>query len=132
MSGVNKCILLGNLAMDPETRYTASGTPVTNFRMATNEVWNDKAGKRQERPEFHRVVAFGKLAELAGKYLKKGRQVYVEGKIQTRSWDDKEGNKRYTTEIAASVINFLGRADKNEDEPTKDEVAAVLDTTNPA
>jgi single-strand DNA-binding protein len=100
--------------------------------MATNEVWNDKAGKRQERPEFHRVVAFGKLAELAGKYLKKGRQVYVEGKIQTRSWDDKEGNKRYTTEIAASVINFLGRADKNEDEPTKDEVAAVLDATNPA
>lgn len=106
--GVNKVILIGNLGADPEVRYTASGTPVANFRLATSETWNDKEGQRQERTEWHRIVAWGRLAELSGEYLSKGRQVYIEGRIQTRQWDDREGNKRYTTEIVAQNLTFLG------------------------
>ncbi|OGQ80647.1 MAG: single-stranded DNA-binding protein [Deltaproteobacteria bacterium RIFOXYA12_FULL_58_15] len=105
---VNKVILIGRLGADPEVRYTPSGTPVANFRIATSDSWNDKQGQRQERTEWHRIVAWSKLAELCGEYLAKGRQVYVEGRLQTRQWDDRDGNKRYTTEIQAREITFLG------------------------
>jgi single-strand DNA-binding protein len=105
---VNKVILIGNLGADPEVRYTPSGAPVANFRIATSDNWTDKQGQRQERTEWHRIVAWGKLAELCGEYLSKGRQVYVEGRLQTRQWDDRDGNKKYTTEIVANQITFLG------------------------
>ena len=105
---VNKVILIGHLGADPEIRYTPSGAPVANFRIATSETWNDRDGQRQERTEWHRIVAWGKLAELCGEYLSKGRQVYIEGRIQTRQWEDRDGNKRYTTEIQAREITFLG------------------------
>lgn len=107
---VNKVLLIGRLGNNPEIRYTNTGTAVANFNLATSENWNDKNGQRQERTEWHRVVVWGKLAELCEKYLSKGRQCFVEGRLQTRSWDDKDGNKRYTTEIVASTIQFLGTA----------------------
>ncbi|MBC7792423.1 MAG: single-stranded DNA-binding protein [Clostridia bacterium] len=106
--GVNKVILVGNLGADPEVRYTPSGQPVANFRIATSESWMDKAGQKQERTEWHRIVAWGKLAELCGEYLAKGRQVYIEGKLQTRQWDDRDGQKKFSTEIQAQNITFLG------------------------
>jgi len=108
MAGVNKVILIGNLGADPEIRYTPNGTPVANLRMATSESWKGKTGQKEERTEWHRVVLWSKLAELAGQYLSKGRQVYIEGRLQTRSWDDKEGNKRYSTEVVATNMQFLG------------------------
>jgi len=108
MASVNKVILVGNLGADPEVRYTNTGAAVANFRIATNERWNDKNGAVQERTEWHNIVAWSKLAEICGKYLKKGRSVYVEGRLQTRSWDDQAGNKRYTTEIVAQVMQMLG------------------------
>ncbi len=108
MRGVNKVILVGNLGRDPEVRYIKDGTAVANLRLATSETWNDQNGQRQERTEWHRVVAWGKLAEIAKEYMSKGRQIYVEGKLQTRSWDDREGNKRYTTEVKADQIVMLG------------------------
>jgi single-strand DNA-binding protein len=107
---VNKVILIGHLGADPEIRYTQGGAPVANLRIATNESWTNKNGQKEERTEWHRVVAWSKLAELAGQYLSKGRQIYVEGRLQTRSWDDKEGNKRYATEVVATNIQFLGGA----------------------
>ena len=108
--GVNKVILVGNLGADPETRYTASGSAVTNIRIATSESWKDKqTGENQERTEWHRVVFFSRLAEIAGEYLRKGSQVYIEGKLKTRSWDDKDGNKRYTTEVVGDVLTMLGK-----------------------
>ncbi len=109
MSGINKAILVGNLGADPEVRHTQSGTTVANFRMATSEVFNDRSGERQTRTEWHRIVAFGRLGEICGQYLKKGKQVYVEGRIQTRSWEDRDGNTRYTTEIVARQMQMLGR-----------------------
>jgi single-strand DNA-binding protein len=108
MASVNKVILIGNLGADPETRYTANNDAVTNIRIATTETWKDKSGEKQERTEWHNVVFFGKLAEIAGEYLKKGRQVYVEGSLRTRKWQDKSGNDRYTTEIVASDMKMLG------------------------
>lgn len=105
---VNKVMLIGRLGNNPEIRFTNTGTAVANFNLATSENWNDKNGQRQERTEWHRVVVWGKLAELCEKYLSKGRQCFVEGRLQTRSWDDKDGNKRYTTEIVAATIQFLG------------------------
>jgi single-strand DNA-binding protein len=105
---VNKVLLIGRLGNNPEIRYTNGGTAVANFNIATSENWNDKNGQKQERTEWHRIVVWGKLAELCEKYLAKGRQCYVEGRLQTRSWDDKDGNKRYTTEVVASSIQFLG------------------------
>ena len=108
MRGVNKVILVGNLGRDPEIRYTRDGTAVANLNLATSESWNDANGQRQERTEWHRVVAWGKLAEIAKEYLSKGRQVYIEGRLQTRSWDDKQGNKRYTTEVKADQMVMLG------------------------
>ncbi len=107
-SGLNKVFLLGRLGNDPEVRYTTNGGAVANFNMATNESWLDKAGQKQERTEWHRVVVWGKLGELCGQYLSKGRQAFLEGKLQTREWTDKEGGKRYTTEIVASNVQFLG------------------------
>ncbi len=109
MASVNKVILLGNLGADPEIRFTPGGQAVANFRMATTDSWADKnSGQRQERTEWHRVVVWGKLAELCGEYLKKGRQCYVEGRMQTREWQDKDGQKRFTTEVVASQVVFLG------------------------
>jgi single-strand DNA-binding protein len=107
--GINKVILVGNLGADPETRYTASGSAVTNIRLATTESWRDRqSGDRQEKTEWHRVVFFNRLAEVAGEYLRKGSQVYVEGKIQTRKWQDQSGQDRYTTEIVANEMQMLG------------------------
>ena len=107
MSGLNKAIIIGNLGADVELRYTQGNQPVATFRLATSENWTDKDGQKQERTEWHRIVAFGRLAELCSKYLSKGRQVYVEGRIQTRQWQDNSGNTRYTTEINARDIVFL-------------------------
>ena len=107
-SGVNKVILVGHLGADPDMRYTPSGQGVCELRLATSESWNDKNGQRQERTEWHRVVVWGKRAEICSKYLAKGRQVYVEGRIQTRNYDDKDGNKRYITEVIANDVQFLG------------------------
>jgi single-strand DNA-binding protein len=109
--GVNKVILIGNLGADPEVRFTPSGQAVANFRIATSESWNDKSGQKQERTEWHRIVVWGKLAELCGEYLKKGRQCYVEGRLQTREWTDKEQKKNYTTEVVANQVVFLGGRD---------------------
>lgn len=108
MGGVNRVILVGHLGKDPEVRYTPNGQAVANFTIATSDTWTDKGGQKQERTEWHRIVAWAKLAELCGEYLAKGRQVYVEGRIQTRQWEDRDGQKRYTTEILASQIVFLG------------------------
>jgi single-strand DNA-binding protein len=109
--GVNKVILIGNLGADPEVRFTPGGQAVANFRIATSESWTDKNGQKQERTEWHRIVVWGKLAELCGEYLKKGRQCYVEGRLQTREWTDKENKKNYTTEVVATSVTFLGGRD---------------------
>ncbi|MCG5053987.1 MAG: single-stranded DNA-binding protein [Myxococcales bacterium] len=109
MASVNKVILIGNLGADPELRYTPNGNrPVCSLRIATSEVFKDKAGQKQEQTEWHRVTVWGDQAENCNKYLAKGRSVYVEGRLQTRSWDDKEGNKRYSTEVVAERVKFLG------------------------
>lgn len=105
---VNKVILVGRLGQDVELKYTPSGTAVANFTLATSETWNDKDGKKQEKVEWHRVVVWGKLAELCNQYLSKGKQAFVEGALQTRSWEGKDGQKRYTTEISARSVQFLG------------------------
>lgn len=109
MAGVNKAILIGNLGRDPEVRYTPDGTAVANFSIATSEEWKDKnTGEKREKTEWHRIVAFRRLGEICGEYLSKGRQVYIEGRIQTRDWEDKDGIKRYTTEIVADKMQMLG------------------------
>ena len=108
MASVNKVILIGNLGRDPEVRYMPSGDAVANITIATTETWKDKGGEKQEQTEWHRVAMFGKTAEIAGEYLKKGSQVYIEGKLQTRKWTDKEGQERYTTEIRADRMQMLG------------------------
>ena len=109
MASVNKVIVIGNLGRDPELRYTQNGQAVANFTVATNENWTNKAGEREERTEWHRVVAWGRVAELCAEYLAKGRTVYVEGRLQTREWEDKEGQKRQTTEVVAQTVQFLDR-----------------------
>jgi single-strand DNA-binding protein len=107
--GVNKVILVGNLGKDPETRYMPSGSAVTNLTLATSEAWKDKqSGEQQERTEWHKVAMFGRLAEIAAEYLRKGSQVYIEGKLRTRKWQDKEGKDRWTTEIVADEMQMLG------------------------
>jgi single-strand DNA-binding protein len=108
MAGVNKVILIGNLGRDPELRYTQGGQAVVNFTLATSENWTDKSGEKVERTEWHRVVVWGRVGELCAQYLAKGRTVYIEGRIQTREWEDKDGNKRFTTEINAQTVQFLG------------------------
>jgi single-strand DNA-binding protein len=107
MGSVNKVILVGNLGRDAELRYTPGGAAVATLNMATTEVWNDKAGQKQEKTEWHRVVLWGKTAESLAEYLTKGKQIYVEGRLQTRQWDDKDGNKRYTTEIRSDRVVLL-------------------------
>lgn len=108
MASVNKAILVGNLGADPELRYTASGTAVAGFNMATTERYKDKSGELQERTEWHSIVCWGRMGELANEYLRKGRSVYIEGRIQTRNYEDKDGIKRYRTEIVAQQMQFLG------------------------
>ncbi len=110
---VNKVILVGRLGKDPEMRFTPNGKAVTNFTMATSEIWSDQNGEKQERTEWHRIVTWGKLAENCAKLLSKGKQVYVEGRLQTRQWDDKDGNKKYTTEIIANNMQILSPMDSS-------------------
>lgn len=117
--GVNKVILLGNLGSDPELRYTPSGVAVANFNLATNERWPDKDGNMQEKTEWHRIVCWRKLAEIAGEYLKKGSPVYLEGKLQTRNWEDQNGVKRYQTEVIASNLQMLGRRGEGDSSPAE-------------
>ncbi len=109
MAGVNKVILVGRLGRDPEVRHTKTGDPVCTFSIATSERWKDKNGEQQEKTEWHRIVAWRKLAEICGEYLRKGKQVYIEGKLQTRDWEDKDGHKRYTTEVVANEMQMLDR-----------------------
>ena len=108
MASVNKVILVGHLGRDPETRYMPDGGAVTNFSIATTDSWKDKAGEKQEKTEWHRISTFQRLAEIAGEYLKKGSQVYIEGRLQTRKWTDKDGVEKYTTEIIADKMQMLG------------------------
>ena len=115
MAGVNKCIIIGNLGRDPEIKYTQNNVPVANFSVATTESWKDKnSGEWQEKTEWHRIVAWRHLAERAERYLKKGKQVYIEGRIETRKWTGQDGNDRYTTEIVAQQMMLLGRRDEGE------------------
>lgn len=111
--GVNKVILLGRLGQDPELKHTPAGNTVCNFSLATSEKYKDKQGNEKEKTEWSKIVCWQRLAEICGEYLSKGRQVYIEGKLQTRSWDDKDGNKRYTTEILAEKIEFIGGKSEN-------------------
>jgi single-strand DNA-binding protein len=122
MAGVNKVILIGRLGADPEIRYTNTGTAVANFSLATSTNWTNKDGQREERTEWHRIVAFGRLGEISGEYLNKGKQVYIEGRLQTRSWEDKDGNRRKTTEIVAQQLQMLG-APSGERLPTDEDAA---------
>ena len=119
MASVNKVILVGNLGADPEVRYTPSGAAVANFSIATKETWNDKnSGEKKEQTEWHRIVAWNRLGEVCGEYLHKGSQVYIEGKLQTRSWEDKEGNKKWSTEVLAFTMQMLGsKGDSMSDRP---------------
>jgi single-strand DNA-binding protein len=127
MASVNKVILIGNLGADPETRYLPSGDAVANIRVATSEKWKDKSGEQQEHTEWHRIAFFGKLAEIAGEYLKKGSPVYIEGRIRTRKWQDKEGQDKYSTEIVADRMQMLGGrgGGSGGSEPMKREPAAA-------
>ena len=134
--GVNKAIIVGTLGQDPEVRYTGSGAAVANISVATNETWKDKAtGEAQERTEWHRIVMFGKLAEIAQQYLKKGSQAYFEGRIQTRKWQDQSGNDRYSTEIVANEMQMLGgrgggapaESDQPQSRPAPAETAPIDD-----
>lgn len=112
MASINKAILIGNLGQDPELKYLPNGDAVCNFSIATTEVWKDRDGNQQERTEWHNIATFRRLAEICGEYLRKGRQVYIEGRIQTRSWEDQNGVKRYMTEIVANDMKMLGRRDE--------------------
>jgi single-strand DNA-binding protein len=122
---VNKVILIGRLGKDPDVRYTPDGTMVTNFNLATDEQWKDKNGEKVQRTEWHRIVTWGKLAEICGNYLVKGKLVFVEGRIQTRSWEDKEGVKRFTTEIIASNMQMLDSKGQNKTDDSSFEAASV-------
>lgn len=129
---VNKVILLGRLGQDPELKYTPGGSPVCNFSVATTESWTDKSGQKQEKTEWHRIVVWGKLAELCNQYLAKGRQCFLEGRLQTRSWDDKDGNKRYTTEILANTVQFIGGPSANNERTTGNNVDTSYAQAAPA
>ncbi len=131
---INRVTLVGNLGADPELKYTPGGQAVATLRLATTEKWNDKQGQAQERTEWHRVVVWGRSAETIQKYLKKGSQVYIEGKLQTRSWDDKDGTKKYMTEIVGQTVKFLGgrRDSSSQDEGfSSAPVAALSDDNGP-
>ncbi len=133
MAGVNRVILIGNLGRDPELRYTQSGQAVVNFTLATTENWTNRNGEREERTEWHRIVAWGKTAELCAQYLSKGRTVYVEGRLQTREWEDREGQKRRTTEITAQTVQFLGgpRGGGGAERPARGPEASASDEPTP-
>jgi len=128
MASVNKVILIGNLGADPETRYLPSGDAVTNIRMATTDTWKDKSGEKQEHTEWHRIAFFGKLAEIAGEYLKKGSPVYVEGRIRTRKWQDKEGQDRYSSEIVADRMQLLGSRGGGSEAAAREPKAAAAES----
>ena len=127
---VNKVILVGRLGQDPEVRYTQGGTAVANLRIATDETWKDQSGERQQRTEWHTVVLWRRLAEICGQYLSKGRLVYIEGKLQTRSWQDREGNKRYSTEVQAdNMLKLGGRSEEGPAAPAAQPAAAASSDT---
>ena len=130
MAGVNKVILVGRLGADPEVRYTNSGTAVANFNMATSVNFTDKNGEKTEKTEWHRIVAFGRLGEVCGEYLSKGKQVYIEGRLQTREWEDRDGNKKRTTEIVAGTMQMLGAASDKVRGDVSDEPPPVSDIPN--
>lgn len=131
MASVNKVILVGNAVADPETRYMASGDAVSNIRLATSESWKDKAtGEKKEVTEFHRVVFYRKLAEIVGQYVKKGSALYIEGRIRTRKWQDKDGQDRYTTEIEATEMQMLG-GKQNSDSPQQDKLQRSVQGAQP-
>jgi single-strand DNA-binding protein len=119
-NSVNKVILVGRLGKDPEMKHTSGGTPVTDFSLATDEVWRDSQGEKQQRTEWHNIVAWGKLAEICGDYLRKGRLVYIEGRLQTRSWEEKDGTKRSTTEIRADEMVMLGSGRREDSRPREE------------
>ena len=129
MRGVNKVILIGNLGKDPELRYLPSGESVVKFSLATSSRWKDKSGQLQERTDWHNIVVFRKLAEICNEYLKKGSPVYVEGRIQNRSWEDKNGNKRYITEIIAQSVQMLGRKGEPEAEVPEETAEPLVEET---
>ncbi len=130
MAGVNKVILIGRLGADPEVRYTNSGTAVANFNMATSINFTDKNGEKTEKTEWHRIVAFARLGEICGEYLSKGKQVYIEGRLQTQEWEDRDGNKRRTTEIVASTMQMLGSASDKVREDVSEPTPPVNDIPN--
>ena len=136
MASINKVMLIGNLGKDPEIRYMPSGDAIANLTLATTENWKDKSGEKQEKTEWHRISMFGRLAEIAGEYLKKGSSVYIEGKLQTRKWQDKEGNDRYTTEIVANEMKMLGSrpsgGDTGMDRPASSGAKPARSAANPA
>ena len=132
MASVNKVILVGNLGRDPEVRYMPNGEAVCNFSIATTDSWKDKSGQRQERTEWHNIVMYRKLAEIAGEYLKKGRPVYVEGRLQTRKWQTKEGQDRYTTEIIADQMQMLGGRDSGGSNASYDDMNQDQEYSAPA
>ena len=132
MASVNKVILIGNLGADPETRSLPSGDAVTNIRIATTETWKDKGGEKQEHTEWHRIAFFGKQAEIAGEYLKKGSPVYVEGRIRTRKWQDKDGQDRYSTEIVADRMQLLGSRGGGMESVAREPAAVAGTPTKPA
>ena len=127
---VNKVILVGRLGKDPETRFTPSGKAVTNFSMATSESWKDAGGERQEKTEWHKVQIWGPLAEISAKYLSKGKLVYIEGRLQTREWEDQSGGKRYTTEIVANNMTMLDGKGDNSEKPNNPEKPESLESPN--
>lgn len=127
---LNKVMIIGRLGQDPELKYTPGGAAVCNFSVATSESWTDKSGQKQEKTEWHRIVVWGKLAELCNQYLGKGRQAFIEGKLQTRSWDDKEGQKRYTTEIMANTVQFLDSKQTASGTTAADKPATTTEATN--
>jgi len=138
MAGVNKVILVGRLGRDPEVRYTPNGVAIANFSIATSEEWKDKdTGEKQERTEWHRIVAWRRLGEICGEYLHKGSQVYIEGRLQTREWEDRDGNKRYTTEVVAQNMQMLGkpsregRAESQEERYPDEEPISIPDDDIP-
>lgn len=126
-ASVNRATLVGRLGADPELRTTTGGSQVCDFRIATDESWLDKQGNRQEKTEWHRIVCWGKLAGVCGEYLRKGSLVYLEGKIETRSWDDKDGNKRWSTEIKANTVQFLSPKSEARERPDQDGAQERLD-----
>lgn len=130
MAGVNKVILVGNLGKDPEVRYLEGGTAVANFSLATSETYKDKSGQRVEQTEWHNVVVWRKLAEIAEKFLKKGMTIYLEGKLRSRSWDDKDGQKRYTTEIVADTFTILSKKENTSSSSQMEEDNSGPSTTD--